>query len=172
MKNTNVISPSDTKEHIIDGYHFKVMSEFASMQEQKNQKEEQAKQANSNNDEAQNEAQENEQESTPNSSAQRIVELLKEKEEIIDKAARAETQLEMKLENQQKEFEAKLELSKKDAEQAGYERAKAESEKELGELRDKFAKSIARLDETSQNLAEFISKNEKEPPFSPATFIF
>lgn len=162
MKNTNVISPSDTKEHIIDGYHFKVMSEFASMQEQKNQKEEQAKQANSNNDETQNEAQENEQESTPNSSAQRIVELLKEKEEIIDKAARAETQLEMKLENQQKEFEAKLELSKKDAEQAGYERAKAESERELGELRDKFAKSIARLDETSQNLAEFISKNEKE----------
>ena len=87
---------------------------------------------------------------------------MKEKEEIIDKAARAETQLEMKLENQQKEFEAKLELNKKDAEQAGYERAKAESEKELGELRDKFAKSIARLDETSQNLAEFISKNEKE----------
>ena len=80
MKNTNVISPSDTKEHIIDGYHFKVMSEFASMQEQKNQKEEQAKQANSTSDEAQNEAQENEQESTPNSSAQRIVEILKEKE--------------------------------------------------------------------------------------------
>ena len=120
MKNTNVISPSDTKEHIIDGYHFKVMSEFASMQEQKNQKEEQAKQANSNSDETQNEAQENEQESTPNSSAQRIVELLKEKEEIIDKAARAETQLEMKLENQQKELEAQLELNKKDAEQAGY----------------------------------------------------
>ena len=56
MKNTNVISPSDTKEHIIDGYHFKVMSEFASMQEQKNQKEEQAKQANSNNDETRKKA--------------------------------------------------------------------------------------------------------------------
>ena len=98
----------------------------------------------------------------PSSTAQRVLELMKEKEEMIDKAARAETQLTMKLEAQQKEFEAKLELAKKEAEQQGYEKAKTQSESEMGELREKFSKSIAKLDEVCENLEQFIAKNEKE----------
>ena len=167
MKNTNVIPPQDTGDHIIDGYHFKVMSEFASVEAKKNS--DSAAQGGenlanlgtnlANSNLAGQNLELNEQDSA---AAQKVVELMKEKEEIIDKAARAETQLEMKLENQQKEFAANLELAKNEADKAGYERAKAESEKELGELRDKFSKAIAKLDEASANLEAFIAKNEKE----------
>ena len=157
MKNTNVIPPQDTGDHIIDGYHFKVMSEFASVEAKKNS--DSAAQGGENLANSGQNLELNEQDSA---AAQKVVELMKEKEEIIDKAARAETQLEMKLENQQKEFAANLELAKNEADKAGYERAKAESEKELGELRDKFSKAIAKLDEASANLEAFIAKNEKE----------
>ncbi len=164
MKNTNVIPPQDTGEHIIDGYHFKVMSEFASNEAKKNEANltqggENLANLGANLANSGQNLESNEQDSA---AAQKVVELMKEKEEIIDKAARAETQLEMKLENQQKEFEAKLELAKNEADKAGYERAKAESEKELGELREKFSKAIAKLDEASANLQAFIEKNEKE----------
>ena len=165
MKNTNLITPQDTKDHIIDGYHFKVMSEFASLQEQKIQKDDKPKENSAlANGENSDESTSNEQNSAqePSSTAQRVLELMKEKEEMIDKAARAETQLTMKLEAQQKEFEAKLELAKKEAEQQGYEKAKTQSESEMGELREKFSKSIAKLDEVCENLEQFIAKNEKE----------
>ncbi len=165
MKNTNLITPQDTKDHVIDGYHFKVMSEFASLQEQKIQKDESpSEDTAAANGENSSESTSNEQNSAqePSSTAQRILELMKEKEEMIDKAARAETQLTMKLEAQQKEFEAKLELAKKEAEQQGYEKAKTQSESEMGELREKFSKSIAKLDEVCENLEQFIAKNEKE----------
>lgn len=165
MKNTNLITPQDTKDHIIDGYHFKVMSEFASLQEQKIQKDENPSEdtavANGENS-SQNTSNEQNLAQEPSSTAQRVLELMKEKEEMIDKAARAETQLTMKLEAQQKEFEAKLELAKKEAEQQGYEKAKTQSESEMGELREKFSKSIAKLDEVCENLEQFIAKNEKE----------
>ena len=165
MKNTNLITPQDTKDHVIDGYHFKVMSEFASLQEQKIQKDENPSEdtavANGENS-SQNASNEQNSAQEPSSTTQRILELMKEKEEMIDKAARAETQLTMKLEAQQKEFEAKLELAKKEAEQQGYEKAKTQSESEMGELREKFSKSIAKLDEVCENLEQFIAKNEKE----------
>ncbi len=163
MKNTNLITPQDTKEHIIDGYHFKVMSEFASQQEQKIQKVEKPSE-NLSPENSENSAQNatNESEIQQETTQQRIMQLLKEKEEMIDKAARAETQLAMKLENQQKEFESKIELAKKEAEQAGYEKAKTQSESEMGELREKFSKSIAKLDEVCESLEQFIAKNEKE----------
>ena len=166
MKNTNLITPQDTKDHIIDGYHFKVMSEFASQQEQKIQKDDKPKE-NSTATNAENSgknalSEQNSAQTEPSSTTQRVLELMKEKEEMIDKAARAETQLTMKLEAQQKEFAAKLELAKKEAEQTGYEKAKTQSESEMGELREKFSKSIAKLDEVCANLEAFIVKNEKE----------
>lgn len=169
MKNTstNVISPSDTKEHVIDGYHFKVMSEFTSPQKQEPKKDD-SQASTQTQDPVSTESPQNieadrqvliEQEAK---NAQKILDLMKEKEDIIDKAARAETQLEMKLESQQKEFSANLELAKKEAEQLGYERARTQNELELNELREKFSKSIAKLDEVCANLELFIAKNEKE----------
>lgn len=161
MKNTNVITPQSTREHIIDSYHFKVMSEFAAMEEKKQKEEQQSMQESS----AQTlEEVPEEQAPTPPAPApaplqQDIVEgMFKEKEEMIDKMAR----LEMQVESQQKEFNANLETAKEKYTQEGYNQAKAEFEKENNELKEKFLKSIAKLDEVSTNLDEFISKNEKE----------
>ena len=163
MKNTNVISPQNAREHIIDSYHFKVMSEFAAMEEQKK------KEAQKENEEQEMVAENAEQEvitdeqiqqtPTPPPVQQNIVEdMFKEKEEMIDKMAR----LEMQVESQQKEFNANLETAKEKYTQEGYNQAKAEFEKENAELREKFVKSIAKLDEVSANLDAFIDKNEKE----------
>lgn len=164
MKSTNVISPQNTKEHIIDNYHFKVMSEFAAMEEQKKkeaQKEsEEQEMVAENKDETLTPPQEQiQQNPAPQALQQNIVEdMFKEKEEMIDKIAR----LEMQVENQQKEFNINLETTKEKATQEGYNQAKAEFEKENAELKEKFLKSVAKLDEVSANLDAFIDKNEKE----------
>lgn len=77
---------------------------------------------------------------------------------MIDKMAR----LEMQVESQQKEFNSNLENAKEKFTQEGYNQAKAELEQEIDDLKEKFLKSIAKLDEVSQNLESFIEKNEKE----------
>lgn len=43
----------------------------------------------------------------------------------------------------------------------GYEQAKAEFEKELNELRDKYLKSVSKLEEACTNLNVFIEKMKK-----------
>lgn len=163
MKNTNVISPRNTQEHIIDSYHFKVMSEFSAMEEKKKRESQNEEQENV----ADNQEEENlelQEQTQPEPIAQpplqqSIVEdMFKEKEEMIDKMAR----LEMQIESQQKEFNANLETAKEKFTQEGYNQAKTELEQEVNDLKDKFLKSIAKLDEVSENLDLFINKNEKE----------
>lgn len=161
MKNTNVISPQNTQEHIIDSYHFKVMSEFATIEEKK-QKENTQEQELITNDEEENKEPSEEIQTQAVAQAplqQNLVEdMFKEKEEMIDKMAR----LEMQVESQQKEFNSNLENAKEKFTQEGYNQAKAELEQEINDLKEKFLKSIAKLDEVSQNLESFIEKNEKE----------
>lgn len=159
MKNTNVISPQDSKDHIINDYHFKAMSEF-SPEKPATQSPESTDTQDIEATQQDFETQENEsQVAILNASTQKVVEdLMKEKEGLIGKVAR----LEMQLEAKEREFAASLESAKKDAEQVGFERAKSECEREMSELRDKFSKSIAKLDEASAKLADFTAKNEAE----------
>lgn len=159
MKNTNVITPKASKDHVIDGYHFKVMSEFAAAQEVQ-------KPVNSVNEPESAEISDDEPQSEQIPQAPMnqafIDDLLKKQDEMIDSVVK----LQMQLENQKKESEdrlnAELEAAKEKFSKEGYEKAKAEFDKEQEELRDKFQKSIAKLDESSQNLDAFVSKNEKE----------
>lgn len=162
MKNTNVITPSQTKDHIIDGYHFRVMSEFAATQE-KPVVSENAPAENADENLAEN-LQENEPEKAEaNVANSAIVEdLLKKQEETINSVVR----LQMQLESQKNEFDERLntelEAAKEKFTKEGYDKAKAEFDKEQNELKERFQKSIAKLDESSQNLDAFITKNEKE----------
>lgn len=163
MKNTNVITPSQTKDHIIDGYHFRVMSEFAATQEKPTQSENLAATENADENLAEN-LQENEPEKAEaNVANSAIVEdLLKKQEETINSVVR----LQMQLESQKNEFDERLntelEAAKEKFTKEGYDKAKAEFDKEQNELKERFQKSIAKLDESSQNLDAFITKNEKE----------
>lgn len=162
MKNTNVITPSQTKDHIIDGYHFRVMSEFAATQEKPVVSENVATE-NADENLAEN-LQENEPEKAEaNVANSAIVEdLLKKQEETINSVVR----LQMQLESQKNEFDERLntelEAAKEKFTKEGYDKAKAEFDKEQNELKERFQKSIAKLDESSQNLDAFITKNEKE----------
>lgn len=156
MKNTNVISSQNAQEHIIDSYHFKVMSEFATIEEKKPNTQEQ--ELITNDEEENKEPSEEIQPQVATQQANLVEEMFKEKEEMIDKMAR----LEMQVENQQKEFNTNLENAKEKFTQEGYNQAKIELEQEISDIKEKFLKSIAKLDEVSQNLTNFIEKNEKE----------
>ncbi|WP_297192865.1 flagellar assembly protein FliH [uncultured Campylobacter sp.] len=166
IKNTNVISQNNSNSHIIDSYHFKVMSEFSNEQEQQTSKEDDDKTK-----------QEKEPEKTENTQTQDdetpkehissfqsdfVEDLLKKTDEMSSNIIK----LQMQIESQESEFNnrlnTELENAKKTAEKQGYEKAKSEFEKELSEMGEKCLKSVAKLDEACEKLDNFIEKNEKE----------
>lgn len=165
MKNTNVISPQNTREHIIDSYHFKVMSEFAAIEEQKKkeiQKENNEKEPIIEDRDEVVETNEEEKSVDNIFNPSFVEDLLKKTDEMSGNIIK----LQMQIESQENEFNnrlnTELESAKEKYTQEGYNQAKADFEKELVELKDKFLKSIAKLDEVSENLELFINKNEKE----------
>lgn len=91
-----------------------------------------------------------------------IEELLKRTDELSGNIIK----LQMQIENQEKEFEKRLESeilrAKEDAQKEGYENAKAEFDAKFEELNNKYANSISKLENEYQNLQNFITKNENE----------
>lgn len=171
IKTTNVISTNNSDKHVIDNYHFKVLSEFASEQEQ-NQRQEQSQSAGIQTEQMQvnQDTQDTQQDELPASQATQtntfqnafVEDLLKKTDEMSSNIIK----LQMQIESQESEFNnrlnTELENAKQNAQQEGYEKAKAEFEKELNEISEKYLKSIAKLDEACQRLDGFIEKNEKE----------
>ena len=72
----------------------------------------------------------------------------------------------MQIESKESEFnarlESELESTKEKFSQEGYEKAKAEFEQELSELKDRYLKSVSKLEEACLNLDNFVEKNEEE----------
>lgn len=171
IKTTNVISTNNSDKHVIDNYHFKVLSEFASEQEQ-NQRQEQSQNVSIQTEQMQvkQDTQDTQQDELPASQTTQtntfqnafVEDLLKKTDEMSSNIIK----LQMQIESQESEFNnrlnTELENAKQNSQQEGYEKAKAEFEKELNEISEKYLKSIAKLDEACQRLDGFIEKNEKE----------
>lgn len=175
VKNTNVISSSNSKEHVIDSYHFKVMSEFASSQEQNaahqahqtHQTQASPTQPNTQASQtaektAEPEALEVQGAEEKSFQADFVEDLLKKTDEMSGNIIK----LQMQMESQEKEFNnrlsTELENAKEKYSQEGYNKAKKEFDEKYAEIEDKFLKSVAKLDEACANLDTFVVKNEKE----------
>ncbi|TKX28447.1 flagellar assembly protein FliH [Campylobacter sp. MIT 12-5580] len=178
-KNTNVISQSNANEHIVENYHFKVMSEFASTQEQNRMQEalnapvppattpampleeKPSPQVAEPTLQAPLE-EENKSEANAPFQSSFVEDLLKKTDEMSGNIIK----LQMQIESQESEFNnrlnAELEGAKEKFTQEGYNKAKAEFDKETNELKDKYLKSVAKLDEACANLDVFVAKNEQE----------
>lgn len=164
-KNTNVISGTNAKEHIVDNYHFKVISEFTNTETHKasengNSADEKSQEVQKEKEEAVQEEQK--QESQNAFQADFIENLLKKTDEMSGNIIK----LQMQIESQESEFNnrlnTELESAKEKFTQEGYAKAKAEFDKEIADLKDKYLKSVAKLDEACTNLDIFIAKNESE----------
>ncbi|TKX31263.1 flagellar assembly protein FliH [Campylobacter estrildidarum] len=167
---SNVISNTTSEQHVVEGYHFKVISEFDNIEKNSNMQ-------TSNDDKilnSVNEPQEQVQEKTsdlesvvsepniPTFQSSFVEDLLKKTDEMSSNIIK----LQMQIESQENEFNnrlnSELENAKEKFSKEGYEKAKVEFQKELDELKDKYLKSIAKLDEACVKLDSFIEKNEKE----------
>ncbi|MCW1360567.1 flagellar assembly protein FliH [Campylobacter sp. US33a] len=168
IKHTNVISQNNSNKHVIEGYRFKVMSEFVSEQEkqQEKQKIEENTQQQPILQQEQNEQEAQQQNVTAKEESafapSFVEDLLKKTDEMSENIIK----LQMQIESQESEFSnrlnAELENAKEKFTKEGYEQAKAEYEKELSELKDKYLKSVAKLNEACVNLDAFVQKNEQE----------
>lgn len=91
-----------------------------------------------------------------------VEDLLKKTDEMSSNIIK----LQMQIESQENEFNnrlnSELENAKEKFTKEGYEKAKEEFQKELSDFKDKYLKSIAKLDNACENLENFIEKNEKE----------
>lgn len=91
-----------------------------------------------------------------------IEELLKRTDELSGNIIK----LQMQIENQEKEFEKRLNneilRAKEDALEEGYEKAKGEFDVKFEELSGKYLGSITKLEGEYQNLQNFITANESE----------
>lgn len=175
VNRSNVISGGASQQHIVEGYRFKVISEFDNTTPNENQT---ASNTNSTSnaplnsnpsptlenekpEENQNSAQAQEANS-PAFQPSFVEDLLKKTDEMSSNIIK----LQMQIESQESEFNNRLSTELENAKEKffkeGYEEAKAEYEKELEELKDKYLKSVAKLEEACLNLNTFIEKNEKE----------
>ncbi|MCX2683024.1 flagellar assembly protein FliH [Campylobacter sp. MIT 21-1685] len=156
---SNVISSANSDQHSVEDYRFKVISEFDSNVE---------KPTNSN---PQVEQVENEKLSAPELQKELeipafqpsfVEDLLKKTDEMSSNIIK----LQMQIESQESEFNNRLNLELENAKEKflkeGYEKAKLEFEKELEELKEKYIKTLSKLDEACANLDSFVQKNERE----------
>ncbi|WP_261529802.1 flagellar assembly protein FliH [Campylobacter lari] len=165
-KLTNVISPENISAHVVEGYHFKVMSEMSSNEEQK-QEEVQTINQTPLSQNTQQVVENQAIEATPQAPQPQIQpdfveDLLKKTDEMSGNIIK----LQMQIESQEAEFNnrlnTELEHAKEKFTKEGYEQAQKNFESELEALREKYLKSVEKLENTMQNLNEFLSKNEKE----------
>ncbi|HEF3808990.1 flagellar assembly protein FliH [Campylobacter jejuni] len=171
VNRSNVISSGASDQHVVEGYRFKVISEFDNhTDEKKHTQTPDEENANiSLNDEKPVE------ENHAIASTQAVMEtqiptfqpsfvedLLKKTDEMSSNIIK----LQMQIESQENEFNnrlnSELENAKEKFAKEGYEKAKEEFQKELSDFKDKYLKSIAKLDNACENLENFIEKNEKE----------
>ncbi|TKX32576.1 flagellar assembly protein FliH [Campylobacter aviculae] len=168
---SNVISNATSEQHVVEGYHFKVISEFDNPEKNSNiQTPNEDKISNPTNEvQEQNQEQISDLESAANESSlpptfqsSFVEDLLKKTDEMSSNIIK----LQMQIESQENEFNnrlnSELENAKEKFSKEGYEQAKLEFQKELDELKDKYLKSIAKLDEACVKLDSFIEKNEKD----------
>ena len=163
INRSNVISGGSSDQHVVEGYRFKVISEFdtneptkeiPSPKSAKEEKEEPKEQA----------VEQESLQETQNLAFQPsfVDDLLKKTDEMSSNIIK----LQMQVESQESEFNnrlnTELENAKEKFTKEGYEKAKEEFAKEFEELKEKYFKSVAKLDEACVNLEIFIDKNEKE----------
>lgn len=163
-KLNNVISNSNMSNHVIEGYHFKVMSELQNQEENHHIEEEKSTASVVSNTE-QNHVVENpplQEQIAPQIQPDFVEDLLKKTDEMSGNIIK----LQMQMETQEAEFNnrlnTELEHAKEKFTKEGYENAKQDFEKELQELREKYLKSIEKLENSVANLNDFLEKNEKE----------
>lgn len=172
VNRSNVISGGASQQHVVEGYRFKVISEFDNHIGEKKQATQALAEENVNtplNNENQAEDKQNTAATqvmpeiqTPAFQPSFVEDLLKKTDEMSSNIIK----LQMQIESQENEFNnrlnAELENAKEKFSKEGYEKAKEEFQKELSEVKDKYLKSIAKLDEACVNLDAFVEKNEKE----------
>lgn len=164
VNRSNVISGGTSEQHVVEGYRFKVISEFASEQEKINNQNISPSTSTPNleQEEVQASPEENITPATPAFQPSFVEDLLKKTDEMSSNIIK----LQMQIESQENEFNnrlnTELENAKEKFAKEGYEQAKLEFQKELQDLKEKYLKSIAKLDTVCENLENFIEKNEKE----------
>ncbi|EJA4380458.1 flagellar assembly protein FliH [Campylobacter jejuni] len=171
VNRSNVISGGTSDQHVVEGYRFKVISEFDNHTgEKKHTQTPDEENANiSLNDEKP--VEENQviastqavmETQIPTFQPSFVEDLLKKTDEMSSNIIK----LQMQIESQENEFNnrlnSELENAKEKFAKEGYEKAKEEFQKELSDFKDKYLKSIAKLDNACENLENFIEKNEKE----------
>ncbi|ECL7251058.1 flagellar assembly protein FliH [Campylobacter jejuni] len=171
VNRSNVISGGASDQHVVEGYRFKVISEFDNHTgEKKHIQTPDEENANiSLNDEKP--VEENQviastqavmETQIPTFQPSFVEDLLKKTDEMSSNIIK----LQMQIESQENEFNnrlnSELENAKEKFTKEGYEKAKEEFQKELTDFKDKYLKSIAKLDNACENLENFIEKNEKE----------
>ncbi|AXL29971.1 flagellar assembly protein FliH [Campylobacter jejuni] len=171
VNRSNVISGGASDQHVVEGYRFKVISEFDNHTgEKKHTQTPDEENANiSLNDEKA--VEENQaialtqavmETQIPTFQPSFVEDLLKKTDEMSSNIIK----LQMQIESQENEFNnrlnSELENAKEKFAKEGYEKAKEEFQKELSDFKDKYLKSIAKLDNACENLENFIEKNEKE----------
>lgn len=169
---SNVISGGASEQHVVENYRFKVISEFDNQTGDKKQQT-QTLNEESNNTLLNNEVSVEEKVAAPTQAIVQEVQtpafqpsfvedLLKKTDEMSSNIIK----LQMQIESQESEFNnrlnAELESAKEKFSKEGYDKARSEFEKELNDLRDKYLKSVSKLDEACIKLNAFIEKNEKE----------
>lgn len=172
VNRSNVISGGTSDQHVVEGYRFKVISEFDNHTEEKQHHPQISNEENittsSKDEKPTNESQIPvpsqvvQEVQTPAFQPSFVEDLLKKTDEMSSNIIK----LQMQIESQESEFNnrlnSELENAREKFSKEGYELAKAEFEKELNELRDKYLKSVSKLEEACTNLNVFIEKNEKE----------
>ncbi|HEB9428468.1 TPA: flagellar assembly protein FliH [Campylobacter coli] len=172
VNRSNVISGGTSDQHVVEGYRFKVISEFDNHTEEKQHHPQISNEENiitsSKDENPTNESQTSapsqvvQEVQTPAFQPSFVEDLLKKTDEMSSNIIK----LQMQIESQESEFNnrlnSELENAREKFSKEGYEQAKAEFEKELNELRDKYLKSVSKLEEACTNLNVFIEKNEKE----------
>ncbi|EAI5367734.1 flagellar assembly protein FliH [Campylobacter coli] len=171
VNRSNVISGGASDQHVVEGYRFKVISEFDNHTGEKKHTQT-PDEENTNislNDEKP--VEENQviastqavmETQIPTFQPSFVEDLLKKTDEMSSNIIK----LQMQIESQENEFNnrlnSELENAKEKFTKEGYEQARAEFEKELNDLRDRYLKSVSKLEEACVNLNAFIEKNEKE----------
>ncbi|EOI1736418.1 flagellar assembly protein FliH [Campylobacter jejuni] len=172
VNRSNVISGGASDQHVVEGYRFKVISEFDNHTGEKKHTqtpdEENANNISLNDEKA---VEENQaialtqavmETQIPTFQPSFVEDLLKKTDEMSSNIIK----LQMQIESQENEFNnrlnSELENAKEKFAKEGYEKAKEEFQKELSDFKDKYLKSIAKLDNACENLENFIEKNEKE----------
>ncbi len=172
VNRSNVISGGTSDQHVVEGYRFKVISEFDNHTEEKQHHPQISNEENiitsSKDENPTNESQIPapsqvvQEVQTPAFQPSFVEDLLKKTDEMSSNIIK----LQMQIESQESEFNnrlnSELENAREKFSKEGYEQAKAEFEKELNDLRDKYLKSVSKLEEACTNLNVFIEKNEKE----------